>query len=305
MQRSWLGLLEWPMRSLMRRYRTARYLYDLVETLDEQAADHDASISAPLFAALRAAPLTYVDVGARGGLSPSLSRFREILKVVMFEPDPDEAARLQHECQPSDTVVISAAVSDRTSRQVIYLTRKRGNSSIFPPRGHTIGLTAIDGEGLARYSIDSTVEVDTRRLDESLAVHGLSAEILKIDTQGSEWQVIQGLGDHRPYLIVVECATTEIYEGQTTIWKIGAHLESLGYFPARLMRRHAVPSVDGRHRSSIQLYGDVVFVPDLSATGRSLICRNPTRWLASLTIHGLADLAHWQAGEAEVDLASA
>lgn len=302
MQRSWLGLFEWPLRRLVRHYGTARYLYDLVETIDLDEVDSDSIRDSPLYATLRESPLVYVDVGARGGIEPQLAPFDDILRLLMFEPDPVEADRLRHQLRGTSAIVMACAVGDRAGREVVHLTRRRGNSSILPPRGHSIGLTAIDGEGLDRYTVEATVEVETRRLDDILSQEGLAADILKIDTQGFEWPIIQGLGDHRPFVIVAECATTEIYEGQVTMWKIGAHLESLGYFPARLMRRHAVPADDGRHRSSIQLYGDIIFVPDLSPTGRSVSGRDPTRWFASLCIHGLADLAHWQAREAAVKL---
>jgi FkbM family methyltransferase len=302
MQQSFLDFLEWPMRRLIRHYRTARYLYDLVESLDDREAAREWIRSTPMYARLRESPMTYIDIGAREGPDPMLEPFSDILRFVMFEPDPEEAARLRQRFASERVEVIASAAGQIDGHHVIHLTRKRGNSSVLLPDGHSIGLTAIDGEGLDRYTVEARAEVAVRRLDDCLAERGLSADMLKIDTQGSEWPIIQGLGEHRPHVIVAECATTEIYKDQTTIWRIGAHLESLGYFPARLMRRHAVPSVDGSHRSSIQLYGDVVFVPDLSPTGRSLIARDPIRWFASLSIHGLADLARWQAREAGVDL---
>jgi FkbM family methyltransferase len=297
MGRSLLDLLAPPARVLIRRYGTARYLYDLVETLDEDAQDRSSLRMAPSYRGLRQSPLVYVDVGARGGLDRRLDPFREVLRPVLFEPDPAEYARLSATLADTDATVIPAAAGARRERRMVHLTKKRGNSSLLPPNGSAIGLTAIEGEGLGRFEVEAMAEVEVRPLGDCLDELGIRAEILKIDTQGFEWEVLQGLGDHLPHVVVAECATTEIYAGQTSLWRIGLHLEQLGYFAVRFMRRHAVPAVGIRHRASLQLYGDVTFVPSLSPAGRANIERAPERWFACLCLHGLSDLAVWQATE--------
>ena len=66
---------------------------------------------APLFSAH---PLTLVDIGARGGLQPNWRAARKHLRVVGFEPDPREHARLQAGADPQRAVYINAAVCRAT-----------------------------------------------------------------------------------------------------------------------------------------------------------------------------------------------
>jgi FkbM family methyltransferase len=79
-----------------------------------------------------------------------------------------------------------------------------------------MGLMAVDGEGVSRFAVEKTIEIKTQRLDEVVKFTDIKLDVLKIDTQGSEFEILSALGQHRPFLICAECATTEIYKGQKT-----------------------------------------------------------------------------------------
>ncbi|MFM8015422.1 MAG: hypothetical protein ACKPCO_05010, partial [Actinomycetota bacterium] len=114
--------------------------------------------------------------------------------------------------------------------------------------------------------------------------------------------ILKCIGNYRPFLINVECSTTDLYKGQGTVFEVGSLLRGFGYFPATLMDRHLVPSRGGKWRNSIPLHGDCMFVPDGSTLGRQIITRDPEKWLVSLGIHGLLGLALWQKAEFSISL---
>lgn len=180
------------------------------------------------------------------------------------------------------------------------MTKKRGGSSLLHPSGNMIGLMAIGSEGTSRFSVEKIIDVTTRRLDDAVNYKNTRIELLKIDTQGSEYEILSTLGEHRPFLICSECATTEIYKGQKTLFVIGLLLENLGYFPIHLMDGHLLPKTSSNWRNSTQLYGDVIFVPDNSANGRAIIERDVEKWFASLCMHGFMDFALWQLEELKI-----
>lgn len=66
------------------------------------------------------------------------------------------------------------------------------------------------------------------------------------------------------------------------------------------MDGHLVSENSSNWRNSIQLYGDVIFVPDNSANGRAIIKRDVEKWFASLCMHGYIDFALWQIEELRI-----
>jgi len=254
-------------------------------------------------------PLTYVDVGARGGLSPSLHAVRTWLHVIFFEPDPNEFQRLR-ESSPSTslTTVLPYAIGAADGPARLHLTRKRACSSLLEPKGNMSGLfsASVDGAGneygdITRFDVEATANVDCKTLTSALSGVTSHVDILKIDTQGLEFEVLRGLGSFRPFLLNVECSTTELYRSQSTVFEVGSLLRGLGYFPATLMDRHLVPHRGSQKRDSIPLHGDCIFVPDGSPLGLKIIQRDPQKWLAALGVHGLLGLGLWQAKEFSIE----
>jgi predicted RNase H-like nuclease (RuvC/YqgF family) len=74
----------------------------------------------------------------------------------------------------------------------------------------------------------------------------------------------------------------------------------MGYFPIHLMERQLLPKTETKWRGSIQVHGDVIFVPDNSANGRAIIERDVEKWFAALCMHGYMDFALWQIEELKI-----
>jgi FkbM family methyltransferase len=295
-----VSALRLPLLIVARYYKTFHQIRDLVSQLDSKQIDRAAFLKTSASKNLIDNPINYADIGARGGLLDFLEPFEDLLNTIYFEPDIEEFEKIKQQYSKRKATIINAAVSDSNSVKTLYLTKKRGGSSLLHPSGNMIGMMSIDGEGTSRFSVEETIQIQTRRLDEVIKFEETQIDLLKIDTQGSEFEILTALGAHRPFLICAECATTEIYKGQKTMFAVGALLENLGYFPLHLMDGHLVSKTLSNWRNSTQLYGDVIFVPDNSAKGRAIIERDVEKWFASLCMHGYMDFALWQIDELKI-----
>lgn len=293
-------MLRLPLLMVARYYKTFHQIRDLVSQLDSKQLDRSTFSKTNAAKKLLDNPINYADIGARGGLLDFLEPFEDLLNTIYFEPDVEEFEKMKEKYSNRKATIINAAVSDSNSARTLYLTKKRGGSSLLHPSGNMIGMMSIDGEGTNRFLVEETIQIQTRRLDEVVKFEETQIDVLKIDTQGSEFEILTALGAHRPFLICAECATTEIYKGQKSVFAVGALLENLGYFPLHLMDGHLISKTLSNWRNSTQLYGDVIFVPDNSGKGRAIIERDVEKWFASLCMHGYMDFALWQIKELEI-----
>jgi FkbM family methyltransferase len=255
-------------------------------------------------------PLIYVDLGARGGVSGQIQALRTLMKIVLFEPDPEEFQILksQNESDPS-TLVLPYAIGGSDEPVVLFLTRKRACSSLVEPHGFMSDLLSASVNGAneeygssTRFDVERTETVECRTLSGALQGRVNELDILKIDTQGLEFEILSNLGKFRPFAINVECSTTDLYKNQKTVFEVGGLLRKLGYFPVSLMDNHFVPRTNASIRRPIPLHGDCLFVPDLSPAGTEIILRDPLKWIVALGAYGHLDLALWQSAALSICL---
>jgi len=295
-----LSLIRTPLVFVARYYKTFHQIRNLISQLDFEKIDRTPILKTRAITKFSHNPINYVDIGARGGLLEFLKPFESVLNTIFFEPDTEEFLKMQKLHADKRAQIYNVAVSDSESTETLYLTKKRGGSSLLHPSGHMIGLMAQDGNGIDRFAVEKTLEIKTHRLDDVIKFSEIKIDILKIDTQGSEYEILGALGEHRPFLICAECATTEIYKNQKSIFATGLLLENLGYFPLHLMDGHLIPKTAATWRNSTQLYGDVIFVPDNSENGKAIINRDVEKWFAALSMHGYMDFALWQISELNI-----
>ena len=295
-----LSLIRTPLVFVAKYYKTFHQIRNLIAQLDFEQIDRSLILKTRAVNEFSHNPINYVDIGSRGGLLEFLKPFESVLNTIFFEPDTEEFIKLQKLHADKRAQIFNTAVSDSDSTQTLYLTKKRGGSSLLHPSGHMIGLMAQDGNGIDRFAVERTIEIKTQRLDDVIKFSEIKIDILKIDTQGSEYEILRSLGEHRPFLICAECATTEIYKNQKSIFATGLLLENLGYFPLHLMDGHLIPKTAATWRNSTQLYGDVIFVPDNSKNGIAIIKHDVEKWFAALCMHGYMDFALWQISELKI-----
>jgi FkbM family methyltransferase len=160
-------------------------------------------------------PISFVDVGARGSLpAPWDAVDRRALQVVGFEPDPEECRRLNDAGSAND-VFIPVAVWSRPTRVPVHVADFPGCSSVHPPNDDVI--RRYEEEHWRPRETRRVVEFDTATLDSALDARELGCDFLKIDTQGSELEILRGSAetlDRRVYGVLVETWTVEVHRGQ-------------------------------------------------------------------------------------------
>jgi FkbM family methyltransferase len=124
-------------------------------------------------------PVVLVDLGSRGGIDTCWKNFGPALRVIGFELDPEECARLNAQNE-KNVRHIPAAVGDKVGRRTLHIMRFPASTSFYPvnmPFCRRFGF-AENGETLR------TVEVETTTLSEALA--GADVDFIKLDIEGAE-----------------------------------------------------------------------------------------------------------------------
>jgi FkbM family methyltransferase len=247
-------------------------------------------------------PLVLVDVGARGGLKSNWAAARPHLRLIGFEPDTREYARLAQRAESDETgtTFFDVAVHNRTGPLRLHVARDRGLTSMFEP----------DREFLAafpeseRFDTLAVEQVEADTLDNLLRGRGLTdVDFVKADTQGSELFVLQGgaaalassgIG------VEVEAEFTPIYKGQPLFADVDAFMRDLGYLLFDLRPcywKRAAGRAIGGPRGQI-IWADALYLKSLPAlrttlAGLEASCRR-SKALKAISVsllYGYADYA--------------
>jgi FkbM family methyltransferase len=154
------------------------------------------------------------DIGARGGLQEPWDALTDAVRVIGFEPDEAECARLNAEVTPGRTFLPVALWSTEGTIDV-HVAKTPSCSSVHPPN------RALLERYAARHATpretDRVVTVPTQTLDSVAAQEELDVDFVKIDTQGSEYEILLGARKtmrNQAVGALVETWTAEVHEGQ-------------------------------------------------------------------------------------------
>jgi FkbM family methyltransferase len=180
--------------------------------------------------------LTLVDVGARGGISSRWNPYLEHIQLIAFEPDVTECEALNSRKSAYASRYLPVALGAHDGElATLYMMSKPGCSSLLRP----------DPEIVKRFSyarnsmvITSEKALTLSRLDTVATQYGFSPDVLKIDTQGTELDVLKGAGTLLENTLVVELEVEFIpqYVNQPLFADIDTFMRGNG-FQLRGLRR--------------------------------------------------------------------
>lgn len=184
---------------------------------------------------LGARPLGFIDVGARGGVHKVVDRLAGATGVLAFEPDKDECDRMNREMAASSPwahySVEPVALARESGMAQLYVLSSAVNCSLLPPnpdfirRYHMTGFDVVKTVPLATTSLDQVL-FGPRRAE----VHW--GEFLKLDTQGTELEILQGAPqtlEERSVALLVEVEFFEMYKGEHLFSEVEQWLRSRGF----------------------------------------------------------------------------
>ncbi len=139
----------------------------------------------------RAVTTTVIDAGGRYGLHPTWKPFTGELQYFLFEPDPIESGRLEakYKSRAGEIKVVSGALASVDGPLAIQMFRNRAMSSSVA-RNPVSAL--FKGERLREVEILDAITVNAHAIDAYCDRHGLSVDFLKLDTEGTEFEILQG-----------------------------------------------------------------------------------------------------------------
>lgn len=209
--------------------------------------------------------IVLADVGSAGGLHGRWLAVRPIVSGLLFEPR--EGGAVRHE--GSDTIY-PLALGAAAGKAVLNVTALPNMSSTLKPNRALLDSFA---KKPAHTRIVETVEMPVDTMDSLAAREGRRIDAVKIDTQGSELEILNGARDCLETSVLmaeVEVSFFQRYEGQALLCDIAAFMAERGFdlidlYRLKRYRRANVAgignlSLGGGQRAGRLAYGDAIFV---------------------------------------------
>jgi FkbM family methyltransferase len=159
---------------------------------------------------------SYMDIGARGGLGWPWSKLpSELISVVLVEPDPEEAEKLQKQIVATGNgVVLPNALWSNDAELTLNLNRWPATSSVYPAN-HSFLDQFPQSE---RFQPVRKISLQGRAIDSIAGSEGLpDIDFIKVDVQGAELAILQGGEKTLAASLIgleVEVEFAEMYIGQ-------------------------------------------------------------------------------------------
>lgn len=218
---------------------------------------------------LHKGPHTLIDIGASGGLNPRWKPFRSLLCSVGFEPDPAEFSRLN---QTPQEIWLDNALSDKKHKKTLYVTRSQTNTSLLKPNYNLLSqFQWSPHEPIRDHEVVKEIEIECDSIDNILLKQKINPDFLKVDTQGTELDILTGsLQTLKDHLLIVESEVefAPIYEGQPLFADVDSFMRAQGFYLQDLgnflsMKPRGLAGVGGAKGRLIS--ADVLYFKDFSS----------------------------------------
>jgi FkbM family methyltransferase len=181
-------------------------------------------------------PMGFFDVGSLGGIHPITENFSNYLNVVCFEPNIKELENLENKNNNNNNNYAKIIYSEKAlfrdkGTKILHIAKLDTNSSL---------LRASD-EFIKRYQATNFETIEQKRIktttidliiDEELRKKNINAEFIKIDTQGTEYQILEGAKSNlksNTVAILCEVEFFPLYENQKLFEDVIIYLRKFGF----------------------------------------------------------------------------
>ena len=175
---------------------------------------------------------TVIDAGGRYGLHPSWKSFSGELRYHLFEPDAAECERLKDKyLKRSDEIIVLNNALDEKDGVLeidVFMNRAMSSSSVRKPIS-----SLFKDERLREVEIVERIKVKSRSIDSFSSEKGLRVDFLKLDTEGSEMDILLGATGQISESVIgirVEVAFDHIFLGKPLFGAISDFLLDKDFF---------------------------------------------------------------------------
>jgi len=219
--------------------------------------------------------MTAVDIGAmllEGAVDP-FARLNKLgqLSIIGFEPLPAECDKLNALALPSRRY-LPFAVADGKRRR-LFVTNTGMTSSLLRPN---LKLAQRFNNLAELMQVVATPDIDTVRLDDVAEIRAQGCDLLKLDTQGSEAEILRHASETLKSCLIIqtEVEFVPIYEEQPLFAEVDQLLRSQGFMFHRFLglsgRTYSPLMLNGDPNAALSqmLWSDAVYVPDFARLDR-------------------------------------
>ena len=181
-------------------------------------------------------PIILVDIGAAGGIHKRWLKFGLDVKPVLFEPDKEEFKKLNLN-KSDNSVIINAALAESQKIVDFNICKKQEVSSVYKPNLNLLNKY----DEVQRFEVERTVSIEADSLNNLLKTESIyDIDFIKIDTQGSELDILRGATDYFENIIglEVEVEFVQLYHEQPLFTEVNSFIESKGFSLVDLRRAY-------------------------------------------------------------------
>jgi len=235
--------------------------------------------------------LNVFDVGARGGIEYGLKKYNHLLNITMVEPDTEALFE-----KSKGINVVRKLIGGQEGVGLLNVCKKGGVSSVLEPTGKF--LDYYTSGNIKRFEVVNKISFPMTTIESAIKETHQENQLdyLKLDTQGSEIEILEGLGKIRPIIIKTEISFVPLYKDAAIFFNLGKVLYDMGYILFHTSYRGK--SAPAKHKSDkpfnetiIPLHGDAWFMPDWTRSeGIEMIKGREKQYKALMIMFGMKDI---------------
>jgi len=225
--------------------------------------------------------LVALDVGAQGGFFNSnlfSKKYDQFFTPILVEPIASEAEKLIKQ----NYKVIDKGLWSSSGKKKLYILGKRsGSSSMYKPNKQGFNLYNFKKNDFSLFDISKEVDIECATINESLSKINIPyLDFLKIDTQGSELEILKGIGKYLPLLMKIEVQVIPMYENVPNWSELINHLYKMNYMTCEWIEI-------GNHLTRTPAEMDMIFIPNyLMESGKKIILSREREFISLMLIFG-------------------
>ena len=225
--------------------------------------------------------LVALDVGAQGGFfneSIFSKKYNFFFDPIVVEPIPDEAKKLE---ERNYKAISQGLWSENCKKKLYILGNRLGSSSMYKPNPDMLGLYDFKEKDFPIFDVTDEIDIECTTIKESLNKFRVNnLDFLKIDTQGSELQILKGLGEFFPLIMKIEVQIIPMYENVPNWSELINYLYKLNYMICEWIEI-------GKHATKTPAEMDMIFIPNyLTGFGKKIIMSREKEFISLMLIFG-------------------